>query len=175
MIKKLLAILIIAVLAILGLASRKADTFSIEREITIKAPPEKIFALINDFHHWDAWSPWEKRDPAMKKTFSGANSGNGAVYAWDGNNQVGAGRMEIIETIPPVHIIIQLDFSKPMTGHNIAEFKLDSEGDITKVTCGMTGQTPFLSKVIQVFMSMDKMVGADFESGLANLKVLAEK
>ncbi len=175
MLKILLAIIVVAVIGVLGLASSKPDTFTVTRSASIKAPPEKIFALINDFHHWDAWSPWEKRDLAMKKTLSGADSGVGAVYEWEGNSEVGAGRMEIVNATPSSHIAIKLDFLKPIEGHNVAEFTLTPQGDTTNVTWDMTGPTPFISKVMQVFVSMDKMVGADFETGLSNLKALAEK
>ncbi|MQR00864.1 SRPBCC family protein [Glaciimonas soli] len=175
MLKILLAIIVVAVIGVLGLASSKPDTFTVTRSASIKAPPEKIFALISDFHHWNAWSPWEKRDLAMKKTLSGANSGVGAVYEWEGNSKVGAGRMEIVNATPSSHIAIKLDFLKPIEGHNVAQFTLTPQGDTTNVTWDMTGPTPFISKVMQVFISMDKMVGGDFETGLANLKALAEK
>jgi uncharacterized protein YndB with AHSA1/START domain len=175
----MLQIVVIAVVAvivaILVLAAMKPDTFRVERSATINAPPEKIFPLLNDFHNWPAWSPWEKKDPAMQRTHSGPPSGKGAAYAWDGNKAVGAGRMEIVESAPPSKLTIKLDFIKPFEGHNVAEFTLAPHGDATRVTWAMHGPAPFISKLMQVFMSMDRMIGADFEAGLANLKAVAEK
>ena len=156
-------------------AAMKPDTFEVRRTAAIKAPPEKIFPLINEFDRWSAWSPWEKKDPAMKRTRSGAGSGKGAVYAWEGNGDVGKGRMEITDTAPPSKVTIRLDFEKPFEAHNVVDFMLEPRGDSTDVTWAMRGPAPFFSKVMQVFVSMDKMVGKDFEAGLANLKALAEK
>ena len=153
----------------------KPDSFSVQRAISIKAPAEKIFPLINDFHQWVAWSPYENKDPAMKRTYSGAESGKGAVYAWDGNNNVGSGRMEILDTSVPSKIVIKLDFFKPFEGHNTAEFTMLPQGDATNLTWVMHGPAVFMSKVMQVFMNLDKMIGKDFEAGLANLKKLTEK
>ena len=113
-------LIVIALVAVLVIASRKPDTFRIERSATINASPETIFALINDFHQWRSWSPWEARDPALKRTYSGAASGKGAVYAWEGNRNVGSGRMEIIESAAPSKIVIKLDFIKPFEGHNLS-------------------------------------------------------
>jgi uncharacterized protein YndB with AHSA1/START domain len=141
----------------------------------IKAPPAKVFALIDDFRQWAGWSPWEKLDPAMKRTHSGAASGKGAVYAWEGNGDVGAGRMEILETTAPSRVLIRLDFMKPFEATNTAEYTIQPEGEATRVTWAMYGPAPFLSKLMQVFVSMDKMIGKDFEQGLANLKALAER
>lgn len=175
MLKTIAIILIVLLCALLGLASTKPDQFQIQREISIKAPPEKVFAMINDFHNWADWSPWEKLDPQMKKTFSGLPSGQGSVYEWEGSSKVGKGRMEIIALAPGSKISIKLDFLKPIEGHNMTDFTLSPEGDSTKVTWAMRGPSPFISKVMQVFMSMDSMVGGDFEKGLANLKAGAEK
>ena len=175
MLKTVLIVIIVLVAAVLGFAATKPDTFSVQRSTSIKATPEKIFAVINDFHRWPDWSPWEKLDPAMKRTQSGAASGKGAVYEWDGNSKAGAGRMEIIESTPPSKLGIQLDFIKPFEGHNIAEFSLTPGADSTRVNWVMHGPTPFVSKVMQVFVSMDTLIGKDFEEGLANLKALAEK
>jgi uncharacterized protein YndB with AHSA1/START domain len=173
---KIIAIVIVVLLAaVLGLAAMKPDTFRVQRAATIKAPPEKVFALINDFRQWGQWSPWEKLDPDLKRTFSGAASGKGAVYEWTGNNKVGAGRMEITEPVPPNKLVIKLDFIKPFEGHNIAEFTLEPQADSTQLTWAMHGPTPFVSKLMQVFVSMDALIGKDFEAGLANLKVAAEK
>jgi Polyketide cyclase / dehydrase and lipid transport len=168
-------ILAVAVAIVLVLAATKPDAFRVQRAASIKAPAEKIFPLINDFHQWGGWSPWEYKDPAMKRTYSGAASGKGAVYAWDGNKNVGSGRMEILEASAPSKIVIRLDFFKPFEGHNTAEFTMMPRGDATDLTWVMDGPTPFLGKIIHVFVNMDRMVGRDFETGLANLKKLAEK
>ena len=175
MLKIILIVIVVLIAGVLGFAATKPDTFSVQRSTSIKAPPEKIFAVINDFHRWPDWSPWEKLDPAMKRTQSGAASGKGAIYEWDGNSKAGAGRMEIIESTPASKLGIQLDFIKPFEGHNIAEFSLTPEADATRVSWVMHGPTPFVSKVMQVFVSMDTLIGKDFEEGLANLKALTEK
>jgi uncharacterized protein YndB with AHSA1/START domain len=172
---KALAGIVAALIAgVLIAAAVKPDTFSVQRSATIKAAPEKIFAVLNDFHRWTEWSPWEKLDPAMKRTLGGAASGTGATYAWDGNNQAGAGRMEIVESVPARRVVIQLDFIKPFAGHDVATFTLTPQGDATLVSWQMRGPAPFVMKVMQVFISMDAMVGKDFEEGLANLKAVAE-
>ena len=168
-------ILAIAIAVVLIVAATKPDRFSVQREITVQAPAEKIFPLINDFHQWVAWSPWEHRDPALKRSYSGAESGKGAVYGWDGNNNVGSGRMEILESAVPSKIVIQLDFFKPFEGHNTAEFTMLPQGDATHVVWLMHGPAPFMNKLMQVFMNLDKMIGKDFEAGLVNLKNATEK
>jgi uncharacterized protein YndB with AHSA1/START domain len=168
-------ILAIAIAIVLLLALTKPNTFAVQRAISIKAPAEKIFTLINDFHQWGTWSPYENKDPAMKRTYSGANSGKGAVYAWDGNKNVGSGRMEILDTSVPSKIVIKLDFFKPFEGHNTAEFTMLPQGDATNLTWVMHGPAPFMSRLMQVFMNIDKMIGKDFEVGLANLKKITEK
>jgi uncharacterized protein YndB with AHSA1/START domain len=168
-------VLAIAIAIVLFLASTKPDTFSVQRAATMKAPPETIFALINDFHQWGKWSPWEHKDPAMQRTFSGAQSGKGSVYAWDGNKNVGSGRMEILEASAPSKIVIKLDFFKPFEGHNTAEFTMLPQGDATNLTWLMHGPAPFMSRLMQVFMNMDRMIGKDFETGLANLKKATEQ
>jgi uncharacterized protein YndB with AHSA1/START domain len=175
--KVLTAALIVAVLiaGVLILAATKADSFRVERATTINAPPEKVFPLINDFREWPKWSPWEKRDPDMRRTHSGAALGQGAVYAWEGNSKVGSGRMEIIEATSPTRAVIRLDFLKPFEAHNTADFQLTRKGESTQVTWAMFGQANFMSKLMQVFMSMDSMVGKDFEAGLANMKAAAEQ
>lgn len=175
MFKKIALAVVVLVAAVLLFAATRPDSFRVQRSTSIKAPAEKIFPLIADFHAWGAWSPWEKLDPTMKRTHSGAPSGKGAVYAWDGNNEVGAGRMEIAEVSAPSKLSIKLDFSRPMEGHNTAEFTLVPKGDASEVTWAMFGPNPYLSKLIGLFLDMDKMIGKDFETGLANLKALAEK
>ena len=168
-------IIAIASRPFLGFAATKPDTLRVERAISVKAPPEKIFPLIEDFHRWGSWSPYEKKDPAMKRTHSGAPSGKGAVYEWDGNRNVGSGRMEIADTTPASKVTIKLDFLKPFEGHNIANFTLEPKGDSTSVKWAMHGPNSFMGKVMSVFINMDNMIGKDFEAGLANMKTLAEK
>ncbi|HZE92732.1 MAG TPA: SRPBCC family protein [Rhizobacter sp.] len=175
MLKIIVIVVAIALAALLAFATTKPDTFHVQRSASIKAPPDKIFPFINDFHRWSAWSPWEKMDPAMKRTYSGPAAGQGTAYAWEGNSKVGAGRMQIAESQPPSKITVQLDFLKPMEGHNIAEFTLEAQGDSTTVTWAMHGPAPYLSKLMQVFFSMDSLVGKDFATGLANLKSVAEQ
>jgi hypothetical protein len=168
-------VLAIAIAVILILAAAKPDGFGIQRATTVKAPPEKIFPLINDFHQWGTWSPYENKDPAMKRSYSGAASGEGAIYAWEGNKNVGSGRMEILDSSAPSKIVIKLDFFKPFEGHNTAEFTMLPHGDATDVTWLMHGPLPFMGKIMHVFINMDRMIGKDFEIGLANLKRLTEK
>ena len=168
-------ILAIAIAAVLVLAATKPDTLRVQRSVRIKAPPDDIFPLICDFHQWRNWSPYEQKDPAMKRTYGGAERGQGAVYAWDGDKNVGSGRMEILDASVPQRIAIKLDFFKPFEGHNTAEFTMLPQGDGTHVTWLMHGPSRFLTKLIQVFMNLDNMIGRDFEIGLANLKKLTEK
>ena len=173
---KIIAIIIGLLLAgLLIFAATRPDAFRVQRQVSIKAPPEKIFPLINDFHQWGAWSPYEKLDPAMKRTYSGAGLGKGAVYAWDGSGKAGAGRMEIQESSPSSRVAIQLDFTKPFEARNTAEFTLQHQGDATTVTWAMYGPSPYIAKLMGVFFSMDTMIGKDFEAGLANLKSTSEK
>ena len=167
-------VLIVAVAAVLLLAARKPTTFRIARTARINAPPGRVFALIDDFRAWSAWSPWERMDPALKRTYDGAPRGNGAVYAWEGNRKVGQGRMEIVDASAPSRITIRLDFLKPFRARNTAEFTLVSQGDATEVTWAMTGPNLFIGKVMGLFVDMDRMIGRDFERGLANLKAAAE-
>lgn len=162
------------VAAVLGLAATRPDAFRMQRTTRINAPPDRIFPHIADFRKWVEWSPFEKYDPALRRTHSGAASGTGAVYEWEGNSKAGKGRMEITEASAPRKIIIKLDFMKPFEAHNTAEFTLEPKGDATDVTWAMFGPSPFVTKVMGVFMSMDDMVGKDFEKGLASLKAIAE-
>jgi uncharacterized protein YndB with AHSA1/START domain len=167
-------LLAIAIAAVLILAATKGDNFSIRRVASIDAPPDKIFPLISDFHAWAGWSPWESKDPAMKRSFSGAERGKGAIYAWEGNNNVGSGQMEIVEATTPSKIVIKLDFFKPFEGHNTAEFTMLPQAGATEVNWEMRGPLAFMHKLVHLFFNMDRMVGKDFETGLANLKKLAE-
>lgn len=175
MIKRIAITVVVLLAALLAFAATRPDSFRVERTTTIKAPPQKVFGLINDLHNWGGWSPWEKIDPGMKRTYSGAASGVGAAYEWDGNQNVGSGRMLITKSTAPTDVVIQLDFLKPFEAHNTAEFTLGSNGDSTNVTWSMSGQHTFISKLVCLFVSMDGMVGKDFENGLANLKALAEQ
>jgi carbon monoxide dehydrogenase subunit G len=173
---KIIAIVIVVLIAALLIyAATRPDTLRVQRSTNIKAPPEKIFALINDFHSWGAWSPYEKKDPAMKRTMSGAANGKGAVYEWEGDKNVGKGRMEIAESSPPSKVTLKLDFVKPFEAHNIVDFTLGPKGDSTNVTWAMHGPSPYISKIIGIFLNMDSMIGKDFETGLANLKTVAER
>lgn len=175
MFKSIVIMVVVLLAALLLYAATKPDTFRVQRSISIKAPPEKIFPLINDFRSWVSWSPYETKDPAMKRTYSGAASGKTSVYEWNGDRNVGKGRMEIAESSPPSKVTIKLDFMKPFEAHNIAEFTLEAGADSTNVTWAMHGPLPYLAKVIHLFFNMDRMVGKDFEAGLANLKTVAEK
>lgn len=176
--KKTLTIIVILfaglIAGILVAASFQPDTFQVERSASINAPASVIFPYINDLKKWSSWSPYEKIDPAMKRTFSGADSGTGAIYEWDGNNDVGAGRMEIVAETPPSQIGIQLDFLRPMEGRNRVEFTLKETGGATQVTWSIQGPMAFLSKIMCLFFDMDKMIGGDYEAGLADLKKVSE-
>ena len=169
------AVLVVGIAVVLILAAMKPDQFRVSRSALIKAPPEKIFPLINDFKAWTAWSPYENKDPAMKRTYGSSTSGKGATYAWEGNSDVGQGSMDITESVPSSKVALKLDFVKPFEGHNTVDFTLEPKGETTNVTWAMQGPAPFITKVMQVFCNMDSMVGKDFETGLANLKAAAEK
>ena len=175
MFKTLLIAVVVVILGILAFAATRSDSFSVQRSTTIRAPADKVFALINDFHRWGEWSPWEKLDPALQRTFSGPAAGPGTVYEWTGNSKVGAGRMEVLKADPAAKVEIKLDFIKPFEGHNIAEFTLTPKGDSTEVLWVMRGPAPFITKLMGVFVSMDTMIGKDFEAGLNNMKAVAEK
>ena len=175
MFKTIALVVVLLIAGVLVYAATRPDDFRVERSVTIKAPPEKIFPLVNDFGQWAAWSPYEKKDPAMKRSFGATTVGKGAVYEWNGNSEVGQGRMEIVEAAPSSKVGIKLDFIKPIEGHNIAEFSFVPQADGTKVAWVIHGPAPFVSKLMGVFLNMDKMIGSDFEVGLANLKSQAEK
>ncbi len=175
MVKKIFLGLFAAAVLLLIFAATRPDNFRVERSIAIKAEPAKVYALLNDFHHFPSWSPWQSLDPAMKVTHSGAASGQGAVYEWSGNDAVGVGRMEILKTVPPSSVTVKLDFLKPFEAHNTSEYTLTSNAGMTTVTWAMYGPSPYIIKIMGVFVSMDSMVGKDFERGLAALKAIAEK
>jgi len=174
MLIKILIGVALLIAVVLILAATRPNTFSVERSASIKAGPEKIFTLINDFHQWDSWTPYNK-DPAMKKTYSGAASGVGAISTWEGNSDVGTGSIQITESVPPTKIVMDLQMVKPFNCRNRVEFTLTPTADATTVRWAMTGASNYFSKLMGLFISMDKMVGRDFEVGLAGLKKTAEK
>ena len=174
MFKKIIVVISVLILLLLAWAAIQPSTYSVQRSIAIKAPPEKIIPLISDFHQWALWSPWEGLDPAMKRTFSGAPKDLGAVYAWEGNKNVGAGRMEVV-SLTPAKVGIKLDFFVPVKSTSDTAFVLEPQGDTTTVRWTMSGETDFMAKMMNVFISMDSMIGPAFESGLTKMKAAAEK
>jgi uncharacterized protein YndB with AHSA1/START domain len=172
---RIVVVLIVLGAGVVAYAATRPDSFRIERSAAINAPPEKIFAIINDFSNFPAWSPWQKLDPAMKVTNSGPASGKGAVSHWDGNGKVGAGRTEILESVSPSRISMRLDMTRPFEASNLVDYTLKPNGNSTVVTWAMHGPQPLMAKVVGVFIDCEKMVGKDFEEGLANLKALAER
>jgi hypothetical protein len=174
---KLLAlVLCIAIAGVLIVAATRPDIISVQRSANIHAAPERIFPLLSDFrpNSWGRWSPYETKDPDMQRTFSGPTQGIGAVYEWQGDRNIGQGRMEITGATSS-KVTIKLDFIKPFEAHNVAEFTLQPQADATQVTWAMRGPANYLSKIISVFLDMDRMIGSDFEAGLARLKTLAEQ
>jgi hypothetical protein len=169
----LIVIAVIIVVLVIIVAIRPAD-FRITRSTAIAAPPSAVFAQVNDFHKWEAWNPWGKIDPAMKQTYEGASSGAGASYAWVGNKDVGEGRMTITESHPSDLILIKLEFLKPFAAVNTTEFTFKPEGNQTIVTWTMTGKNNFIAKAMCMFMNMDRMIGGQFEKGLAAMKSIIE-
>jgi hypothetical protein len=170
----LAVIVVVFILAIVVIAALQPSAFRITRSDTIDAPAADVFVQVNDFHNWDAWSPWAKLDPTMKQTYEGAAAGTGAVYSWNGNKDVGAGRMTITESKPNDLIRIQLEFMRPFQATNQADFTFAFDGKQTVVTWGMSGTKNFMFKLVGLFMSMDKMVGGQFEKGLASMKAVTE-
>jgi uncharacterized protein YndB with AHSA1/START domain len=169
-------LLVLALIAaVLVFAATRPDDFVVRREADIAAPPQKVFTLINDFGQWVKWSPWEKMDATMQKTFSGSASGKGAVYQWKGNKKVGEGRMEILDSAAPSSVKIDLQFLVPFKAHNQTVFTVAPTAGGSHVVWSMSGKKIFMMKLMGVFMDMDKMVGKDFESGLAAMKTEAEK
>jgi hypothetical protein len=166
-------LLVVGVAGVLAYAATKPDTFRVQRAIAIQAPAEAIFPFINDLRAQSSWSPFEK-DPAMKRTHSGAAQGPGATYEWDGNREVGAGRIAITDATVPTRVLLALDMTRPMAAHNQVEFTLHPQGGTTNVTWTMHGEQPYMAKVMSTFIDCDKMVGGMFEDGLAKLKALVE-
>ncbi|MCB9729397.1 MAG: SRPBCC family protein [Deltaproteobacteria bacterium] len=175
MVKKIAIVLVVLIAGLLAFAATRPDTFHVERSTLVKAPPEKIFAILEDFHNWGEWSPWDKLDPTMTKSYSGAERGQGAVYSWSGNDDVGKGTMEIIESKPNSKLVEKLHFIEPWESVNTVTFTLTPKGQETEVTWAMDGDSPYMMKLMGIFTDMDEMVGKDFVEGLANLKALAEK
>ncbi len=173
MLKGLAIVIVLLVAAALIYAATQPDTFRIERIVRIQAPPDRIFVLVGNLEQFNRWNPWLKKDPATKGTYSGTVSGPGATYAWE-SDKIGSGSMTIAESNAPGRATIKLDFIKPFEAHNIAEFTITPDGNGSRVTWAMFGPNTFLSKLIHAFIGMDKMVGGDFEEGLAALKSLAE-
>ncbi len=171
--KVLLAVLAIVVLFIVVIALQPSE-FRVERSISIDAPAADVFAQVNDFHAWQAWSPWAKLDPAAKNNYEGPAAGTGAVFKWSGNNDVGEGSMKIVESHPNDLVRIALDFVRPFSANNSVEFTFKPAGEQTKVTWAMTGHNSFMGKAFGLFMNMDKMVGGEFEKGLAQMKAVVE-
>jgi hypothetical protein len=173
MIKKVSLGLSVVILVVIAVTATRPDSFHIERSASISAPSERVHGLINDFHQWERWSPWEKLDPAMTKTYSGADKGVGASYAWSGNDEVGEGKQSITASAPEA-IVLDLHFMRPIEARNTTTFRFQPEANGTRVTWSMDGRNNFVGKFFSLFMDMDKMVGPDFERGLSNLKSVAE-
>lgn len=175
MLKRIAVTIAVLIAGVLIFAATRPDAFRVERAVAIQAPPETVFALINDLKAWAAWSPWEKKDPAMQRAYGATTAGKGATYAWEGNRDVGKGGMEIVDSIPPSHIRLRLDFVTPFEAHNIVTFTLAPQGSTTRVSWAMEGPVPYFAKIIHMFLDMDAMVGKDFEAGLAAMKTAAER
>jgi hypothetical protein len=167
-------VLAVAIVILLVYASTRPDTFRVQRTASINAPADRIFPLINEFDNWTAWSPYEHRDPNLKRTRSGPQSGKGAIYEWDGNKNVGQGRMEVLDSAPPSKVLIKLDFFRPFRATNTAEFTLQPRGGATDVTWAMYGPVPYFAKIMHMFCNVDRMCGRDFEAGLASMKARLE-
>jgi hypothetical protein len=172
--KKILIGLAVVILLFLGFVAIQPSHYSVTRSAMINAPPDVVFAQVNDFRNWDAWSPWKKLDPAAKNSFEGPKSGVGSVFRWIGNSNVGEGSMTILESHPSDFVRIRLDFVKPMAGTSLTEFAFKPENKGTAVTWTMSGENSFLGKAMCLFMNMDKMIGGNFEEGLASIKTIAE-
>src|SRR5262249_6454609 len=174
MMTKILAALAVIVIAFAAIVATRPSKYRVARTATIAAPAPVVFAQVNDFHMWKAWSPWAKLDPAMKQAYAGAPAGAGAIYTWAGNREVGEGRMTMAESRPNDVIRITLEFLKPFAATSTAEFTFKPQGEQTVVTWSMTGENNFIAKAVHLFMNMDTMIGGMFEKGLAALKTAAE-
>jgi uncharacterized protein YndB with AHSA1/START domain len=174
MLKKIVIVLAVVVVLFLAFVATRPSTYQVTRTAAINAPAETVFTYLADLHNWNSWSPWAGRDPNLKTTYSGAPSGVGAIYEWNGNDQVGSGRMKVTDVKPSEQVGIELTFLKPWESTNRVEFTLASSGGATNTTWAMKGNHNFISKAFSVFMDMEKMMGPDFEAGLAKLKTLTE-
>jgi len=174
MLKKILIVLAAIVVVFVGVVAMQPSEFRVVRSATMSAPAPAVFAQVNDFHNWEAWSPWAKLDPAAKNSFEGPSAGTGAIFRWAGNKEVGEGSMTITESRPSDLIRIKLEFLKPFAATNSADFTFKPDGDQTAVTWSMAGRNNFISKAFCLFMNMDKMVGGKFEEGLAAMKSIVE-
>lgn len=172
--KKVLVVLLVVVVALLGFIATRPNRYHVERSVTIAAPNRTVFPKVNDLHQWQTWSPWEKLDPQMKRTYEGAEAGVGAGYHWVGNDKVGEGRMTITDSRPNEQVGIHLNFIKPFASSSVTTFTFIPGGPGTKVTWTMDGDNNFMAKTMSLFMNMDKMIGGDFEKGLATLKSVSE-
>jgi hypothetical protein len=172
--KNILVVLAIVIVAFVVVVALQPDDFKVSRSATIGATPAVVFAQVNDFRKWESWSPWAKLDPAMKQSFEGSSSGEGATYSWSGDSKVGEGKMTLIKSQPPELIHIRLDFEKPMKGTNLTEFIFQPEGQGTLVTWTMSGRQNFVQKAFCLVMNGKKMVGKEFEKGLAQMKAVSE-
>ena len=172
---EIVVVIVVVLAAIAVFIAMRPAGFKVERSTKIQAAADPIFRLVNDFHEWPAWSPWEKMDPTMQRTYEGANSGTNAGYSWAGNNKVGSGRMTIKDSVPPERVGIKLEFFRPMRATSDTTFTFVQQPDGTEVTWKMDGHNGFVAKAFHLFMDMDKLVGKDFERGLDNLKGVAEK
>jgi hypothetical protein len=169
-----LVIILLIIAAVLVIAATRPDRFIVERSATIQASPERIFPFINDLHRWQSWSPYEKKDPAMQRSFEGPDAGPGAAYAWNGNKDIGSGRMEISHSSPSSRVEIKLDFFAPFKASHTAEFRLEPRGAITQITWALHGKSNFTGKLMGLVFNMDKMIGKDFEDGLGTLRTIVE-
>jgi hypothetical protein len=174
MLKIILLVLALAIAAVLVYAATRPDTFRVERTASIKAPPERIFPLIDSLRAGEKWSPYYRKDPAMKGTYSGPESGAGATFEFSGNKDVGSGRVSIASSSPPNRVTMRLQMFKPLAADNVVEFTLVPRGATTDVTWAMQGRQPYVGKVMGLVLDMDKMIGTDFATGLASLKSLVE-
>jgi uncharacterized protein YndB with AHSA1/START domain len=174
MLRRILVAAVVVVGAVAAVIASRPSEFRVARATTIAAPPAVVFAQINDFHKWETWNPWGKMDPGMKQSYEGEPAGVGAVYRWSGNNEVGEGRMTIVESRPPERVRVKLDFDKPLKGTSMAEFTFRSEGDRTVVTWSMTGEKSFVAKAIHLVLGVERIIGRQFEKGLAAMKTAAE-
>jgi hypothetical protein len=170
----IVVMIVVLVAVVLVLVLKQPTHYQVERSATINAPAPVVFGLVNDFHKWDSWSPWAKLDPNMKASYDGAPAGNGAMYSWSGNDKVGEGKMTIMESRPSDLIKIKLEFIKPFAATNATDFVFTPAGNATNVKWTMSGDNNFIGKAFSLFMNMDKMVGGDFEKGLARMKQVAE-